>query len=144
MTVSQKEASGLAAQHEQMLITVPLSIFDALVRVRHARCPAARRARRHFVRREHGTAFERALRLMPLADEATRRVRAPHVPRAVDVLIDGARRPMALAHLAVARRAARHLVAPNNLVRPALALARAVGTQPASTARKSRYASQTR
>jgi hypothetical protein len=109
-----------------MLITVSPPILDALVRVVVAGHPAAGRAWRDFIRREYRAALEGALILVLLTDETARSVRSPHVRRTVNALIHGARRPMRLAHLALARRASCHLVAPNDLIRAALALARAI------------------
>jgi len=95
----------LVAQHERMLITVSPPVLDALVRVVVARRPAARGARHHFIRRQHRAGLEGALRLVLVADEASRTVRSAHVPRTVEALIHGARGPMRLAHLLIARGA---------------------------------------
>jgi hypothetical protein len=72
--------------------------------------PAARTAHRYFVRREYGACLERAFLAMRFADETSRRISPAKVRRAVDGLIDGARRPMMFADGLRARRAACHFV----------------------------------
>src|SRR3954468_15908616 len=119
-----------------MLITVAPAVLDALVRVLGARCPPARRAGRHFIRRVDSVRLERALRLVGLTDAPPRLARAPQVTRTVDVLIHIARAAMGLADRAATRRALRHLVPANKLVRTALAVAHTVGAQAARTVRR--------
>src|SRR3954470_7022950 len=130
------EPSTLTAQDERMLITIALAVLDALVGVLRARCPPARRAGRHFIGRVDSVRLEGAVRDVRLADDSPRLAGALQVTRAVDVLIDGARRAMGLAYRAAARRALRHFVSPNELVRAALAMAHTVGAQPARATRR--------
>src|SRR3954468_3862064 len=129
------EPPTLAAQDERMLIAVALAVLDALVRVLGARGPPARRAGRHLIRGVDRVRLEGAVRDVRLADESPRLAAAPQVTRTMDVLIHGAGRAMGLAHRAAARRALRHFVAPDELVRAALAMAQTISAQPARTTR---------
>src|SRR4051812_18479792 len=86
------EPARLVAEHERVLVAIALAIFDARVRVAAAALRATRRARGDFVRGEDRAGLEGALVTMRLADETTRRVGAAEMRRAVDALIDRARR----------------------------------------------------
>ena len=133
---STHELARFVAQHHRILVAVEPAVLDARMRVSVARLSATRRAHSHFVRREHSARLERAFLAMSLADETTRRIGAPKMRRAVDGLIDRARRSMMLADGLRARRAARHLVDSDVLGSAAFAFRHALGAETTLAARR--------
>lgn len=126
----------LVAEHHCMLAAVERAVLDARMRVSVARSSATRRAHPDFVGREYGAWVERAFVAMLFAGETPRSIGAAKVRRAVDGLIDRARRAMMFADGLRARRAARHLVDADVLGPATFAFRHALRAEPPLSVRR--------
>jgi hypothetical protein len=87
---STRKGARLVPEHCDILLTIPLAVFHAEVRVTVTRLPSTRGAVEDLVAAENTSRLEGALRAVFLADEAPRTIRPPQMARAVYRLIDSA------------------------------------------------------
>src|SRR2546422_5084141 len=119
---------------------VPQLVLDALARVAGADELPAGSARPHLIRREDRHRLLGARGPVLPADQATRRVGAAQMRRAVDLPIDDAHGLMCRADRLAAARALRHLVHAHRLVGSALTVPQARRAQTAASLRRVRAA----
>src|SRR3989454_11836266 len=119
---------------------VPQLVLDALGRVAGADELPAGSARPHLIRREDRHRLLGARGPVLPADQATRRVGAAQMRRAVDLPIDDAHGLMCRADRLAAARALRHLVHAHRLVGAALTVPQARRAQTAAAFRRIRVA----
>src|SRR3989441_2667026 len=119
---------------------MPQLVLDTLARVAGADGLAARSARPDLIGREDRRGLQIATRPVFSADQASRRVGAAQMRRAVDLLIDDAHGLMRRADRLAAARALRHLVHAHRLVGAALTVPQARRAQTAAAFRRIRVA----
>src|SRR3989442_4075507 len=119
---------------------MPQLVLDTLARVAGADGLAARSARPDLIGREDRRGLQIATRPVFSADQASRRVGAAQMRRAVDLPIDDAHGLMRRADRLAAARALRHLVHAHRLVGAALAVPQARRAQTAAAFRRIRVA----
>src|SRR5438132_10251790 len=119
---------------------MPQLVLDTLARVAGADGLAARSARPDLIGREDRRGLQIATRPVFSADQASRRVGAAQMRRAVDLLIHDAHCLMRRADRLAAARALRHLVHAHRLVGPTLTVPQARRAQAAAAPRRVRAA----
>src|SRR5437879_7678192 len=119
---------------------MPQLVLDTLARVARADDLAARSARPDLFGREDRRRLQIATRPVFPADQASRRVGAAQMRRAVDLPIDDAHGLMRRADRLTAARALRHLVHAHRLVGAALTVPQARRAQTAAAFRRIRVA----
>src|SRR3989449_10990254 len=119
---------------------MPQPVLDTLARVAGADDLAARSARPDLIGREDRRRLQIATSPVFPADQASRRVGAAQMRRAVDLPIDDAHGLMRRADRLAAARALRHLVHAHRLVGAALTVPQARRAQTAAAFRRIRMA----